>query len=147
SNFLVLMIAINIVVLCAMYMIFNSPFARGLKAISEYEHAAAALGKNARQLKNLSFFVASALAGLAGSLFAYYINYIDPSSFQLNEMIFILTIVIVGRPGSFWGVIAATIFLVLLPESLSFIDIPNDILGPMRQLLYALILFAVVFIN
>ena len=146
-NFLVMIVIINIFVLGFLYILFNSAFSRGLRSIAEYELAASALGKDVRELKNLSFFIASAIAGLAGSLFAYYINYIDPSSFELSEMIFVLTIVVVGRPGSFWGVIGATFFLVLLPEPLRFIEIPPGVLGPMRQLLYSLIMFAIVFIN
>jgi branched-chain amino acid transport system permease protein len=59
-------------------------------------------------------------------------------------MVFVLTIVIVGKPGSFWGVILASVFLVILPEPLRFIEIDSSILGPMRQLLYALILFGIV---
>ena len=106
-----------------------------------------ALGKNAVALRTAGFVISSLFAGLAGSLFAYYINYIDPSSFSLTEMVFVLTIVIVGRPGSFWGCIVASFFLVLLPEPLRFLEIPSSILGPMRQLLYALILFTSVYIN
>ncbi|MCC6954012.1 MAG: hypothetical protein IT290_07830 [Deltaproteobacteria bacterium] len=58
-----------------------------------------------------------------------------------------MSAIVVGRPGSFLGVLAATTFLVLLPEPLRFIGIPSDILGPMRQLLHALILFAAVYLN
>jgi branched-chain amino acid transport system permease protein len=95
----------------------------------------------------MSFLFSSATSGLAGSFFAYYLNYIDPSSFALAEMVFILTIVVVGRPGSLWGVSLGTVFLVLLPEPLRFIDINSAYLGPARQLLQALILFAVVYVN
>ena len=97
--------------------------------------------------RNLSFLTASAFAGLSGSLFAYYINYIDPSSFSLTEMVFVLTIVVVGKPGSFWGCMAGAAFLVLLPEPLRFTPMPASILGPLRQLLYAVILFLVVYVN
>jgi branched-chain amino acid transport system permease protein len=62
-------------------------------------------------------------------------------------MVFLLTIVVVGSPGSFWGCIAATVFLVLLPEPLRFIDIPSSVLGPMRQLLHSIVLLTVVWIN
>lgn len=47
-------------------------------------------------------------------------------------------------PGSLWGVVLATAFLVLLPEPLRFIDIDSSYLGPARQLLQAIILFSVV---
>ena len=143
-NFLALIGLVAIVVQYLLHAIFNSPFGRSLRALGEYERAAASLGINTRRTRNIAFCVSSALAGLAGSLFSYYLNYIDPSSFGVGEMVLVLTIVIVGRPGSFWGVILATIFLVLLPEPLRFLDISSAYLGPMRQLLNAIILFAVV---
>lgn len=127
------------------YVVARGKFGRDLRALAEYEQAAVVLGKNTTRIRNTAFVLSSCAAGLSGSLFAYYLNYIDPSSFGLNEMIFVLTIVIIGRPGSFWGTIAATIFLVLLPEPLRFIDLPSAYLGPLRQLLNALILFAVLY--
>lgn len=146
-NFLYLVLGLDIVTLVVLYFIFYSPFGRSLRAQAESIQAAAAIGKNVPLVTTLAFCISSAFAGLAGSLFAYYINYIDPSSFAFNEMVFLLTIVVVGTPGSFWGVVLASAFLVLLPEPLRFIDISPSILGPMRQLLHALILLTVVWIN
>lgn len=145
TNFLVLVYILVIYVYLSLYVVFHSRFARQLRALAEFPHAAASLGINIVFVRNISFMIASMFAGLAGSLFAYFINYIDPSSFGLHEMVFVLSIAIVGKPGSFWGVALATVFLVLLPEPLRFIEISSSILGPMRQLLYAIILFAVVY--
>lgn len=126
------------------YFVQAGPLGRSVRALAECETAAAALGKNTTRIRNLTFLFSSSAAGLAGSFFAYYLNYIDPSSFGLGEMLFLLTVIIVGRPGSFWGVIGATVFLVLLPEPLRFVEINSAYLGPMRQLLHAIILFLVV---
>ncbi len=144
SNFLALIGVVAVAVQALLYLLYKSPFGRSLRALAEFERAAASLGKNTRRTRNIAFCISSAFAGLAGSFFSYYLNYIDPSSFGLGEMVFILTIVIVGSPGSFWGVIGATAFLVLLPEPLRFLDISSAYLGPMRQLLQATVLFAVV---
>ena len=145
ANFLALISVFVFFAFVVLWLVFNSRFARQLRAQSEHEHAAMALGIGLREVRNNSFIVSSMFAGLAGSFFAYYINYIDPSSFGLHEMVFVFSIVIIGKPGSFWGVALATIFLVLLPEPLRFIEMSPSILGPMRQLLYAVILFAVVY--
>ena len=147
SNFLALIFIFAIVTQAILYLVYVSSFGRSLRALAEHERAAAAIGTNTRLIRNVAFFVSSSFAGLAGSFFAYYLNYIDPSSFTLGEMVFIVTIVIVGRPGSFWGVIGATVFLVLLPEPLRFLDLQSAYLGPLRQLLHAVILFGVVWIN
>lgn len=148
KNFLYLAAAVALAAQIALYIVFRSSFARTLRAQGEFELAAMALNRDTRLTKIFSFFVASCFAGLAGALFAYYLNYIDPSSFALLEMVFVLTIVVVGRPGSFFGLILASVFLVaVLPEGLRFLKIDASILGPMRQLLHALILFIVVYIN
>jgi branched-chain amino acid transport system permease protein len=143
-TFLYVTVALALLSQAVLYVAFRNRFSRLLRAQAENEEAALAIGCDTSKVRFVSFYVASALTGMAGSLFAFYINYIDPSSFSLTEMVFIMTIAVVGRPGSFWGVTAATFFLVLLPEPLRFIDFPPGVLGPMRQMLHAFILFAVV---
>lgn len=129
------------------YMIFKSRFARSLKILGHATNPAQALGRDPRYLRNIAFFLSACFAGSAGAMFSYYINYIDPSSFLLSEMVLILTICIVASPGSFWGIFPSTLILiVVIPEGLRFIDLPSSVLGPLRQMLNAIILFAVVFI-
>ncbi len=147
SSFLGLVVAVVAVSLGVLYLLFESSFARVLRAQAENRFAAMALGRDVRLINTTAFFVSAFFAGIAGSLFAYYLNYIDPSSFAFSEMVFLLTIVVVGSPGSFWGCIASTVFLVLLPEPLRFIEIPSSILGPMRQLLHSVVLLTVVWLN
>jgi len=133
--------------LVILYCVFSSPFGRVLRGQAEDQLAMMALGRDVRLINTLGFLIASVFAGVAGSMFAYYINYIDPSSFSFSEMVFLVTIVVVGSPGSFWGCIAATFFLVLLPEPMRFIELPSSILGPMRQMIHSLVLLAVVWLN
>jgi branched-chain amino acid transport system permease protein len=146
-NFLYLILTFVVLTQAILYVFFRNSFSRALRGQAEGEFACMAIGKDTRATRNFSFFISSAFAGLAGCFFSYYINYIDPSSFSLTEMVFILTIIVVGKPGSFWGVIGATIFLVLLPEPLRFVEMPPSILGPLRQLIYALIQFGVVYVK
>jgi branched-chain amino acid transport system permease protein len=147
SNFLLLILLSAVVWQGVFWLLHRGPFGRVLRAQAEFDQAAVSLGHDTGLMRNMSFMISSASAGYAGSFFAYYLNYIDPSSFLLAEMVFILTIVVVGRPGSLWGVCGATVFLVLLPEPLRFLEIPSAYLGPMRQLLQAMILFLVVYVN
>jgi branched-chain amino acid transport system permease protein len=144
SNFLILTVALALPVQLVLFLVQKGRFGRALRAMAEHERAALALGRDVGRIRSVAFIISSSTAGLAGSLFAYYLNYIDPSSFTLVEMIFIMTIVVVGRPGSFYGIIVATVFLVLLPEPLRFFDLPSQYLGPLRQLIHACILFFVV---
>lgn len=130
------------------YLFFRSRYARSLQAISLDESSAQALGRDPRSLRNFAFFLSACFAGLAGSLFAFYLNYIDPSSFTLSEMVLVLTIAIIARPGSFWGIFPSVFLIVILiPEGLRLFELPSSILGPSRQLLNSLVLFIVVYLS
>jgi len=87
--------------------------------------------------------ISSFFAGIAGCLFAYYLTYIDPSSFVFSNFIPILTIVIIGGLASLPGTIFATIIIVLLPEPFRFLGLPSSLIGPGRQILYALFLLLI----
>ena len=94
-------------------------------------------------MKAYSFGIAAFFAGIAGSLYAGYITFIDPSSFTLLQLIPVLAIVIIAGLTSFKGTVLATIILVLLPEPLRFIGFPSSIVGPARQIIYSLLLLAI----
>jgi len=121
-------------------LLLRAPFGRVLKAIREDEIAAAALGKNVPRLKTQAFVIAAAFAAIPGALFAVYFRYIDPTSFTLMESIFILSIIIIGGTGNLVGPLVGSVFLVVLPEILRFLQIPDSIAANMRQIIYGLIL-------
>jgi len=120
--------------------IAQSSFGRALKAIREDESALKVFGYKTSVFK-LSVFVASAsLAAVAGSLFASYLTFVDPSTFLLTESIFILSIIILGGLGNLKGSLLGAFILVLLPELLRFVGLPDGIAAQIRQALYGLIL-------
>lgn len=149
-NFL-LLLGIIFVVFQFFFLVFSrNIFSRRLRAQAEFESGALSLSVNAKLSRLWGFMIAASGAGVAGCFFAFYLQYIDPSSFSFLEMVFVLTICVVGRPGSFWGTLGATVFLFLLPEAVSQISWINErpaILGPMRQMMYAIILFVVLLLN
>jgi len=120
--------------------IVNSSFGRILKTIREDEKAIQIFGYNTLYYKLAIFVISAAMAGVAGSLFASYITFIDPSSFWLMESIFILAIVILGGLSNLKGSLLGALFLILLPEALRFVGMPNDIAAQMRQVIYGVIL-------
>ncbi len=77
-----------IITFLAANRLVNSPFGRVLKAIREGEVFAASLGKNVAGFKITVLVVSASLAGIAGSLYAYYITFIDPTSFTHNGVYF-----------------------------------------------------------
>ena len=139
-SFLGLSLAILALIYFASSFIVNSSFGRVLKAIREDEKAIQVFGYNTLYYKLAIFVISAAMAAVAGSLFASYITFIDPSSFWLMESIFILAIVILGGLSNLKGSLLGALFLILLPEALRFVGLPNDIAAQMRQVIYGVIL-------
>lgn len=120
--------------------IVNSSFGRVLKGIREDETAVSVFGYNSAHYKLVIFVIGAILASVAGALFASYITYIDPSTFTVNDSIFILSIIIVGGLSTLRGSLLGALFLILLPEALRFVGFPDEIAGQMRQAVYGLLL-------
>ena len=142
-SFLVLTVIIALITYFLIKRITSSPFGKVLEAVRDDELAAKVMGKNTFKMKAVSLGVSAFFAGIAGSLYAHYITFIDPSSFTLLQLIPILTIVIIGGLASLKGTLIATIIIVLLPEPLRFIGFSSSIIGPMRQIIYAFILLLI----
>jgi branched-chain amino acid transport system permease protein len=120
--------------------VVNSPFGRILRAIREDETAALAVGKDVNKYKIIVFAIGAFFAGIAGSLYAHYITFIDPSSFTVMESITILLMVVFGGMGSLSGSFIGAAVLVILPELLRFVGMPSSIAAPLRQMIYGLLL-------
>ena len=125
----------------------NSAFGRVLQAIRDDEIAAAAMGKNVVLNKIVIATISSALGGLAGSLYAHYITYINPSSFGLHESIFIMSLVILGGSDRLAGPIVGAFILLAVPEALKFLAISDTVAAPMRQILYGALLILFMFVR
>jgi len=138
--FLVLALIILVIIYFVSRFIVNSPFGRILKAIREDEKAIQVFGYRTSFYKSIIFVIGAMMTAVAGSLFASYITFIDPSSFTLNESIFILAIIILGGLANLRGSILGALFLILLPEILRFVGFPDSIAAQMRQVVYGAIL-------
>jgi branched-chain amino acid transport system permease protein len=138
--FLGLVAVVAVITYFLIKRLVDSPFGKVLEAIRDNELAVKILGKNSFRVKVITLGTSAFFAGIAGSLYAHYITFIDPSSFTIMQLIPIISIVIIGGMASLKGTVIATIFLVLLPEPLRFIGFPSSIVGPMRQIIYALVL-------
>ncbi len=120
--------------------IVDSPFGRVLKSIREDEVASLSIGKDVNRYKLIVFIVGAFFAGIAGSLYAHYITFIDPSSFTVMESITVLLMVVFGGMGSIRGSFVGALILVIFPEMLRFMGMPSSIAAPLRQMIYGLLL-------
>ncbi|MDR2450981.1 MAG: high-affinity branched-chain amino acid ABC transporter permease LivM [Candidatus Accumulibacter sp.] len=92
------------------------PIGRAWEAMREDEIACRALGMNVTHIKLSAFALGAVLGGVAGVFFAARQGFISPESFTFNESAIILAIVVLGGMGSQFGVVLASLVLVLLPE-------------------------------
>jgi branched-chain amino acid transport system permease protein len=139
-SYLILVAAFVLLTFFVIQRIVNSPFGRVLQGIREDEIAAQAMGKDVNRHKLLVFIIGAFFAGIAGSLYAHYITFIDPSSFTVMESITILLMVVFGGMGSLTGSFIGAAVLVILPELLRFLGMPSAIAAPLRQMIYGLLL-------
>jgi branched-chain amino acid transport system permease protein len=148
EKFLVLSIVCLLLVYLVAQRLLHSPFGRVLKGIREDEAAIQALGKNIYRFKMWILIIGSAMAGLAGSLFAHYIGFIDPSSFVMWLTFFIFLIIVLGGLGNNLGAALVTVVFVALREGLRFVSLP-DWLNPaaLQQLIFGvLLILATIFV-
>ncbi len=139
-SFFLLTTGVCTIVLWIVYRMVNSPFGRLLKAIREDEIFAMSLGKDVFRHKLTTFVVSAAISAIAGCLYASYVTFIDPTSFTVTESIFIVSIVIIGGAGNFWGSLLGSTLLVAFPELLRFLGLPITLAANLRQILYGSLL-------
>ncbi|MCJ7773425.1 MAG: branched-chain amino acid ABC transporter permease [Desulfobacterales bacterium] len=94
--------------------LIQSRTGRALRAIHSSENAAGAMGINVPGFKVAVFIYSAILASLAGSLYAHYLNFINPSAFDLFFAIKLLIMIALGGMYNIWGAIVGAILLTFL---------------------------------
>ncbi|MEC8727504.1 MAG: branched-chain amino acid ABC transporter permease, partial [Pseudomonadota bacterium] len=97
-----LLMALSLTILFIIIMIYVKRSWMGFvfDSISEDEDTAGILGIDVRRFKLFSFILGTAVAGLAGALYAHQVRFIGPDSFGFVESVTVLSMVIVGGIGS-----------------------------------------------
>ena len=135
-GYCILTTLVSLAVIGVFRRIKYSPYGRVLKAMRSDELSVQALGRNTMLFKAWAFFLSAAFSGLAGLFYASYVSYIDPTSFTLDESIFIVSALFIGGVGNIKGPVLGAVFVVLLPEILRFVGMPDAIAANMRQIIY-----------
>jgi branched-chain amino acid transport system permease protein len=124
-----------------------SPYGRILRALKDDPLAVEASGKSVICHKVEVLMLSGFLAGVAGTVYAGYVNFIDPESFVLRTSFVILVATVLGGAGTLWGPCLGALFLWVVPEALRFVGIPSGIRGPLNEILYGCLLLGVVFLR
>jgi branched-chain amino acid transport system permease protein len=98
--------------------ILSSEIGRNMDAVREAERIAECSGVPVIRLKVTIFVIACGLAGLQGGLLAFFLRYIDPTTFGVVESLNLVVMNVIGGMYSLAGPLIGTVFIVALPELL-----------------------------
>ena len=135
SDFYYLLLAFAVFAHAAIYLVVTSRLGRAMRAIKLNEPLAQSHGINPLAYKLLAIALSALLAGIVGGFFVFYLTIVDPSVFDFYYTETMLIMVIIGGPGSFWGVLLSSAVLTVLPDMLRFTT-------DLRMVLYGAVLIA-----
>jgi ABC-type branched-subunit amino acid transport system permease subunit len=118
------LLGLSIALVCATVWVLNviarSPFGRIVRAVREDDVVAATLGKHVLWARIRIFAIGGAFIGLAGSLHAFYYQYIDPTQFSSIVIAYAFMAVIAAGRGAHKGVIWGAASVMVLLEGSRF---------------------------
>jgi branched-chain amino acid transport system permease protein len=115
----IVVVALLLGTLALLSRLDRSWFGRACRAVRDNPEAAAAMGVDVARTKVIVFTLTSALAGVAGMVYAFVDNTVNPPIFGLDNAFLILFMVIVGGAGRHAGAVLGATLLFLMPFFLS----------------------------
>lgn len=116
EGYYLLLLLLVIVTTILLANLKKSRIGRAWNALREDEIAARHAGIHPMRLKMLATVLSAGIAGLAGSVFAYYQAFINPTYFVFIQSVIVVCMVVLGGTGSVPGVIVGAAVLDTLPE-------------------------------
>ncbi len=110
-----LVLALDLVILIGLAGAMRSGFGRALKAIRSDQMAAAALGINTVRYKLAAFLISVTLASVAGSLYAFFFNFLAPEMVGTSRSLELVAMLIIGGESTLVGGLFGALLLTLLP--------------------------------
>jgi branched-chain amino acid transport system permease protein len=118
STFFIICVLVLLSIASTIHLLSHTRLGTGFSAIREDELAAQSVGISTRKVKVSAIVISSAIAGIAGSLYAHYQGLIAPEDFALSQSINPLMMVILGGANTIVGPMLGAVLVVLLPEYL-----------------------------
>ena len=119
QGFYWLCLILLVLVWLAMRNLLSSQWGRAFEALRDSPIATDAMGVGTYRHKVAGFAFGSSLGGLAGGLYAFNFQYLQPQSFTYDLMVILLLGVVLGGRKSLWGAFFGATLIVLLPNLLS----------------------------
>ena len=125
----------------ALQRVDRSFFGRACRAVRDNPQAAAAVGIDIARTKVMAYVLTSALAAVAGMVYAFVDNTVNPPIFGLENTFLLLFMVIIGGSGSLPGAVIGAVLLYLLPFVLA------PLIGHHHALVFGLVMVAAVLLQ
>ena len=116
TSYYYLTLIVLILTILAARNILRSPTGRAMIAIRDSEVAAQAMGISMAKYKTMAFAISAFFTGVAGSLYAHKLTFINPESFTILVSIEFLAMIIIGGLGSLHGAVFGAAFIIFLPQ-------------------------------
>jgi len=120
SYFYLVMIITVLVIFLAKNLARMRP-GRAFVAVRDNDLAAEVMGINLFRYKLLAFFIGCFLAGIAGSLLAHWIGFMNAENFTLIDSVLYIGMIIIGGLGTAAGPIFGALFIRLLQQGITLI--------------------------
>jgi len=135
ADFYGLMLAYAAIALALVHRLVGSRIGRAFVAIKLNQPVAESQGIDPLRHRLLAIGLSALLTGIAGGLYVFHLTITDPSVFDFYYTETMLIMVIIGGPGSFWGVLTASLLFSAVPDLLRFTT-------DLRMVLYGAVLIA-----
>ena len=100
--------------------IIHSKWGRRFVAIRDNISAVPSCGINVTQVKLTAFVLCTMVGCFAGSVYAHFMNYINPATYSQTLSVTFVSMLVIGGMGSIWGCLIGSSIVVYLPELLRF---------------------------
>jgi branched-chain amino acid transport system permease protein len=127
-----------LITIFVLWRLIRSSQGRAFLSVREDEIAAESMGVNTTQTKVRAFVIGAFFAGVAGGLFAHYLRYLNPQTFDFNKSFEIIIMVVLGGMGSLSGSVVAAVALTVIREALRPLQEITKI--DFRMVIYSLLL-------
>jgi branched-chain amino acid transport system permease protein len=128
--------------------VIRSSTGRAFMAVRDSETAATASGISLSYYKTLAFGLSAAFSGVAGSLLAIHVAYVNPDVFGLQLSLALLVGIVIGGVGFEFGPVIGALFVVWLPyfsERIGNLHIGTFQLPSKPDLFFGILLVVIIF--
>jgi branched-chain amino acid transport system permease protein len=137
----VVIVVLVLATYAVLWRLDRSWFGRACRAVRDNPEAAAAMGVNVARTKVIAFTLTSVLAGIAGMVYAFVDNTVNPPIFGLENAFLLLFMVNIGGAGRHAGAVVGAVLLYLLPFVLS------PLIGHHHALVFGVLMVAAILLQ